>query len=107
MTDSAWFTPELVVTLTNLYSAFHTFVSVTDSDWFTPELVLILIIIKSQTIENLSTREEDSLAEMGELTDEEIERVSQDNFYDLLAYSIAPEIYGHTVGIRYRGTIID
>lgn len=30
-----------------------------------------------------------------ELTDEEIEVASQDNFYDLLAYSIAPEIYGH------------
>lgn len=30
-----------------------------------------------------------------ELTDEEVELVSQDNFYELLAYSIAPEIYGH------------
>nr|CDP92779.1 Bm9143 [Brugia malayi] len=33
--------------------------------------------------------------EQYELTDEEVEIVSQDNFYELLAYSIAPEIYGH------------
>lgn len=38
---------------------------------------------------------EDILGEQYELTDEEIEVVSQDNFYELLAYSIAPEIYGH------------
>lgn len=38
---------------------------------------------------------EDILGEQYELTDEEIEIVSQDNFYELLAYSIAPEIYGH------------
>lgn len=30
-----------------------------------------------------------------ELTAEETERLSQPDFYDLLAYSIAPEIYGH------------
>ncbi|VDN83627.1 unnamed protein product [Brugia pahangi] len=38
---------------------------------------------------------EDILGEQYELTDEEIEIVSQDNLYELLAYSIAPEIYGH------------
>lgn len=38
---------------------------------------------------------EDILDEQYELTDDEIEIVSQDNFYELLAYSIAPEIYGH------------
>ncbi|GMR32771.1 hypothetical protein PMAYCL1PPCAC_02966 [Pristionchus mayeri] len=54
------------------------------------------VYLEAHMIENLSTREEDSLASAGELTDEEIDRVSQDNFYDLLAYSIAPEIYGHT-----------
>uniref|UniRef100_A0A0N5AEB1 DNA replication licensing factor MCM7 n=1 Tax=Syphacia muris TaxID=451379 RepID=A0A0N5AEB1_9BILA len=31
----------------------------------------------------------------GELTDEEINLIAQENFYDLLARSIAPEIYGH------------
>ncbi|GMT32758.1 hypothetical protein PFISCL1PPCAC_24055 [Pristionchus fissidentatus] len=54
------------------------------------------VSLEAHMVENMSTREEDTLADAGELTDEEIEMVSKDNFYDLLAYSIAPEIYGHT-----------
>jgi len=42
-----------------------------------------------------NNRNEDDLNLFTELTDEEIEIVSRENFYDLLAYSIAPEIYGH------------
>lgn len=38
---------------------------------------------------------EETLREDDYLTDDEVEQVSQDNFYDLMAYSIAPEIYGH------------
>lgn len=38
---------------------------------------------------------DDILGEEYELTDDEVDLVSQDNFYELLAYSIAPEIYGH------------
>ena len=35
------------------------------------------------------------MVEDDELNDEEIERIAEGNYYDLLARSIAPEIYGH------------
>ncbi|CAK8686982.1 DNA replication licensing factor mcm7-like [Clavelina lepadiformis] len=38
---------------------------------------------------------EDDEQDMGDMTDEEIERITQEDFYDKLANSIAPEIYGH------------
>ncbi|VDP14355.1 unnamed protein product, partial [Onchocerca flexuosa] len=53
------------------------------------------VFIEAHHIENVNMNNEDILGEQYELTDEEIEVVSQDNFYELLAYSIAPEIYGH------------
>lgn len=37
----------------------------------------------------------ESLQESEELTDEEVALIAQGDFYDLLARSIAPEIYGH------------
>ncbi|VDM43347.1 unnamed protein product [Toxocara canis] len=53
------------------------------------------VYLEAHHIESLNNNAESSLAMQDELTDDEIELVSQDNFYDLLAYSIAPEIYGH------------
>uniref|UniRef100_A0A1I7VQ02 DNA replication licensing factor MCM7 n=1 Tax=Loa loa TaxID=7209 RepID=A0A1I7VQ02_LOALO len=53
------------------------------------------VFVEAHHIENINMNTEDILGEQYELTDEEIEIVSQDNFYELLAYSIAPEIYGH------------
>lgn len=55
----------------------------------------LLSIFYLQYIENKNRSEDENLDLNDELTEEEIEVVSQDNFYDLLAYSIAPEIYGH------------
>ena len=55
----------------------------------------LLSIFYLQYIENKNRSEDENLDLNDELTEEEIEIVSQDNFYDLLAYSIAPEIYGH------------
>ena len=49
-----------------------------------------------QFIENKNKSDDDELGADEELTDEEAAIVAQPNFYDLLAYSIAPEIYGHT-----------
>jgi DNA replication licensing factor MCM7 len=49
-----------------------------------------------QHIENKNKSDDDELGADEELTDEEAAIVAQPNFYDLLAYSIAPEIYGHT-----------
>jgi DNA replication licensing factor MCM7 len=51
------------------------------------------VFLDCHSIENL--RPEDDKATESDLTEEEVEIVSQDNIYDLLAYSIAPEIYGH------------
>ncbi|VDM07720.1 unnamed protein product [Wuchereria bancrofti] len=53
------------------------------------------VFVEAHHIENINMNSEDILGEQYELTDEEVEIVSQDNFYELLAYSIAPEIYGH------------
>ncbi|KAL3990843.1 DNA replication licensing factor MCM7 [Acanthocheilonema viteae] len=53
------------------------------------------VFVEAHHIENINMTSEDILDEQYELTEEEIEVVSQDNFYELLAYSIAPEIYGH------------
>ncbi|CAI4222357.1 unnamed protein product [Auanema sp. JU1783] len=50
--------------------------------------------LEAYHVENQNRTEDENLELTDELTDEEIEMVSQDNFYDLLAYSIAPEIYG-------------
>ena len=38
---------------------------------------------------------EDDDLELGDLSDEEIQKMSEEDFYDQLAGSIAPEIYGH------------
>merc|ERR1719244_1523011 len=38
---------------------------------------------------------EDDDLELGDLSDEEIQKMSEENFYDHLAGSIAPEIFGH------------
>ncbi|KAH7728085.1 hypothetical protein AAVH_04329 [Aphelenchoides avenae] len=51
------------------------------------------VFLEAHHIENVRAENEE-VVDL-ELTDEEIEVASQDNFYDLLAYSIAPEIYGH------------
>ncbi|KAM3715918.1 DNA replication licensing factor mcm7-A [Dirofilaria immitis] len=53
------------------------------------------VFIEAHYIENMNMNNDDILDDQYELTDEEIEIVSRDNFYELLAYSIAPEIYGH------------
>ncbi|KAK6113248.1 DNA replication licensing factor mcm7-B [Brugia pahangi] len=53
------------------------------------------VFVEAHHIENINMNSDDILGEQYELTDEEVEIVSQDNFYELLAYSIAPEIYGH------------
>jgi DNA replication licensing factor MCM7 len=51
------------------------------------------VFLDCHSIENL--RSEDDKSAENDLTEEEVQIVSQDNIYDLLAYSIAPEIYGH------------
>uniref|UniRef100_A0AC34QMQ0 DNA replication licensing factor MCM7 n=1 Tax=Panagrolaimus sp. JU765 TaxID=591449 RepID=A0AC34QMQ0_9BILA len=51
------------------------------------------VFIDCHHIENLGSEDDKNIN--GELTDAEIEIVSADNIYDLMAYSIAPEIYGH------------
>lgn len=38
---------------------------------------------------------DDDEVEAQELTEEEIRQIAEDDFYDKLASSIAPEIYGH------------
>ncbi|ETN86503.1 hypothetical protein RB195_015741 [Necator americanus] len=51
--------------------------------------------LEAHFVENVhSTADEKDVDE--ELTEEEVEVLAQDNLYDLLAYSIAPEIYGLT-----------
>ena len=51
------------------------------------------VFVDCHHIENLRADDEKNVD--GELTEEEVDIVAQDNIYDLLAYSIAPEIYGH------------
>ncbi|KAK6052447.1 MCM2/3/5 family protein [Cooperia oncophora] len=51
--------------------------------------------LEAHFVENVRSHVEDE--EMGDdLTEEEVDLLAQDNLYDMLAYSIAPEIYGLT-----------
>uniref|UniRef100_A0A915LFM2 DNA replication licensing factor MCM7 n=1 Tax=Meloidogyne javanica TaxID=6303 RepID=A0A915LFM2_MELJA len=52
------------------------------------------VFLEAHHIQNNRDENEEFLDD--ELTEEEIQLVSHDNFYDHLAYSIAPEIYGLT-----------
>uniref|UniRef100_A0A158R579 DNA replication licensing factor MCM7 n=1 Tax=Syphacia muris TaxID=451379 RepID=A0A158R579_9BILA len=51
------------------------------------------VALEAHYIENINAV--DSAPDDEGLSDEEIELIAQENFYDLLAKSIAPEIYGH------------
>ncbi|VDM52675.1 unnamed protein product [Angiostrongylus costaricensis] len=51
--------------------------------------------LEAHSVENIRCSVDDKYAEE-ELTEEEVELLAQDNLYDMLAYSIAPEIYGLT-----------
>ncbi|VDK43870.1 unnamed protein product [Cylicostephanus goldi] len=52
--------------------------------------------LEAHYVENIRNSIEDRETGEDELTEEEVELLSQDNLYDMLAYSIAPEIYGMT-----------
>lgn len=49
--------------------------------------------LEAHTITPVNSNDEEQLDD--QLTEEEIEIIAQDDFYDKLAYSIAPEIFGH------------
>uniref|UniRef100_A0A0K0DCR9 DNA replication licensing factor MCM7 n=1 Tax=Angiostrongylus cantonensis TaxID=6313 RepID=A0A0K0DCR9_ANGCA len=51
--------------------------------------------LEAHSVENIRCSVDDKYAEE-DLTEEEVELLAQDNLYDMLAYSIAPEIYGLT-----------
>ncbi|VDL62638.1 unnamed protein product [Nippostrongylus brasiliensis] len=51
--------------------------------------------LEAHYVENIRSNVDDKDAEE-DLTEEEVELLAQDNLYDMLAYSIAPEIYGLT-----------
>uniref|UniRef100_A0A915J4U6 DNA replication licensing factor MCM7 n=1 Tax=Romanomermis culicivorax TaxID=13658 RepID=A0A915J4U6_ROMCU len=51
--------------------------------------------LEAHSIKHLNSTDEDSNLADYQLTDEEVDLVAQDDFYEKLAYSIAPEIYGH------------
>ncbi|QQP49208.1 DNA replication licensing factor MCM7, partial [Caligus rogercresseyi] len=50
---------------------------------------------EAHRVVEMNKTEDESLGEEEELTEEELRQVTEDNFYDKLACSIAPEIYGH------------
>ncbi|NXX15712.1 MCM7 factor, partial [Podargus strigoides] len=50
--------------------------------------------LEAHCIEKLNKSEEDE-AGAGELSEEELRQITEEDFYDKLAASIAPEIYGH------------
>ncbi|KAJ1352790.1 Magnesium chelatase, subunit ChlI [Parelaphostrongylus tenuis] len=51
--------------------------------------------LEAHSVENIRCSIDDKYAEE-DLTEEEVDLLAQDNLYDMLAYSIAPEIYGLT-----------
>lgn len=51
--------------------------------------------MEAHRVTKMNKTEDDENDEKLDLTDEEISAVAQENFYDQLANSIAPEIYGH------------
>lgn len=59
----------------------------------TKHLCLIEIILIQRVVKMNKTEDDELGAE--ELTEDEIKQVAEDDFYDKLASSIAPEIYGH------------
>ncbi|CAJ0589503.1 unnamed protein product [Cylicocyclus nassatus] len=50
--------------------------------------------LEAHFVENIRNSVDERDTEEDDLTEEEVELLSQDNLYDMLAYSIAPEIYG-------------
>ncbi|KAK0404620.1 hypothetical protein QR680_017543 [Steinernema hermaphroditum] len=54
------------------------------------------VYLEAHHIENVNNGGENVVDLEEEFTEEEIKIISQDDLYDVLAYSIAPEIYGHT-----------
>ncbi|MFH4975466.1 hypothetical protein AB6A40_002175 [Gnathostoma spinigerum] len=53
------------------------------------------VYLEAHYIENVNANDDESSDLKEELTDEEIEIIAESGFYDKMAYSIAPEIYGH------------